>query len=224
MMRGASDMNKLRIMLAEDHSMVRSGIKMLIDRQSDMEVVAEAQDGVEAIEAWKKHRPEVIVVDLNMPGLGGIPAVEELRRMRCDAKILALTMYEDAAYLRQFLNAGGNGYVLKKAVADTLITAIRSVRDGKMYVSPSLAGGAFNDDFPPPRRGGKEFAPRKLSAREQEVLSLIALGNTGREIARRLHISEKTVETHRAHVGEKLNVRTRADLVRYAIEHGLLKG
>ncbi len=217
-------MNKLRIVLAEDHAIVRSGIKMLIDQQPDMEVVAEAQDGVEAIECWRKHQPDVMVMDLSMPGLGGIPAMEELRRLRCAAKMLALTMYEDVSYLRQFLNAGGSGYVLKKAVADTLISAIRSIASGKMYVSPALAGEAFNEDFHPDSHGRKNLVQKKLSEREQQVLGLIALGNTSREIARRLHISEKTVETHRAHISEKLNVKTRADLVRYAIEHDLMKG
>ncbi len=216
-------MKKIRIVLAEDHAMVRAGLKALVERQTDMEVVAEAEDGVAAIECWRKHRPEVMVLDLGMPGLGGIGAAEELRRMGADTRLLALTMYEDAAYLRQFLNAGGNGYVLKKAVADTLVNAIRSVCQGQMYVSPSLSGEVFNDGFDAGAISRKGLPQKSLSDRENEVLARIALGNTSREIARHLHISEKTVESHRAHILEKLHLRTRADLVRYAIEHGLMR-
>ncbi|MBI4025685.1 MAG: response regulator transcription factor [Verrucomicrobia bacterium] len=218
-------MGRIRIVLADDHAVVRSGLKFLIQAQPDMEVVGEAEDGVVAIECCRKMTPDVLVIDLSMPGLGGVAAVEELRHANLGVKSLALTMHEDAAYLRQFLNAGGTGYVLKKAAGDTLINAIRTVSRGGTYVPPTLAAAVLDEPVRTSRRSGNGGAAQaRLTDREQEVLALIALGNTNREIAGRLHISEKTVETHRAHILEKLNLKTRADLVRYAIEHGLMQG
>jgi two-component system, NarL family, response regulator NreC len=206
-------MNRIRVLIADDHSLVRSGLRALLDAQPDLEVVGEAEDGVVAVEKCRQLLPDVVLMDLTMPGRGGIPAIEELRQELPAIRVLVLTMHEDEAYARQVRLAGAAGYVLKKAVARELITAIRAVRAGKTHFNLAVA------DTPP--ASGAPLA--LLTDREREVVALIALGHTNSDIADKLHISEKTVETHRAHVFEKLALKTRADLVRFALEHGLLK-
>jgi len=205
--------NRIRVLIADDHSLVRSGLRALLDAQPDLEVVGEAEDGVVVIERCRRLLPDVVLMDLTMPGRGGIPAIEELRQELPATKVLVLTMHDDEAYARQARLAGAAGYVLKKAVARELIAAIRAVHAGKTHFNLAAA------DTPPASGAPLEL----LTQRECEVVGLIALGHTSTEIAAKLHISEKTVETHRAHVFEKLNVKTRADLVRFALEHNLLK-
>lgn len=208
---------KIRVLIADDHGLVRSGLRALLEAHSDMEVAGEAEDGVAVVERCRQLRPDVVLLDLTMPGCGGVPAAEELRQVCPETKVLVLTMHEDEGYARLARNAGAAGYVLKRALATELIKAIRAVHRGDTYVTPALAA-AFHDATPHP---GKP--PAALSDRECEVVTLIALGHTNAEIAGKLHISEKTVETHRAHIFEKLSLETRADLVRFALEHGLLK-
>lgn len=206
-------MNRARILIADDHALVRSGLRALREGQADLQVVGEAEDGVAAVERCRKLEPDVVVMDLAMPGRGGIKATEDIRRECPRARVVVLTMHDDEAYLRMARLAGAAGFVLKKSLATELIRAIRAIHAGKTYFP-------LNNEVMP-LKGAR--APLDLiSEREREVLALIALGYTTPEIAARLSISEKTVETHRAHIGEKLGLRTRADLVRFALEHGLL--
>jgi two-component system response regulator NreC len=208
-------MSRIRVLIADDHALVRSGLRALLTGQRDLEVVGEADDGVVVVEQCRRLVPDIVLMDLTMPGRGGIPAIEDLRREVPATKVLVLTMHEDAAYCRQARLAGASGYVLKKALATELIQALRDVRAGKTH---------FPADGSEPV-GRPVIAPLELiTEREREVVSLIALGHTNYEIAGKLHISEKTVETHRAHIFEKLDLKTRADLVRFALEHGLMPG
>jgi two-component system response regulator NreC len=207
-------MSRVRILIADDHALVRSGLRALIEAQPDMEVVGEAEDGVVALVRCRKLCPDVVVMDLTMPGRGGIGATEDIRRECPDTKVVVLTMHDDEAYVRIARLAGAAGFVLKKALATELIRAIRAAHAGRSHFSTTGPAAVA-------RTAG---APLDLiTDREREVLTLIALGHTNTEIAGKLHISEKTVETHRAHIVEKLSLRTRADLVRFALEHGLLK-
>lgn len=207
-------MSCMRVLIADDHALVRSGLRALLEARPDIEVVGEAEDGVTVCEQCRKLTPDVVVMDLTMPGRGGIKATEEIRQVFPAIKVVVLTMHDDEAYLRMARLAGAAGFVLKKSLATELIRAILTVH----------AGGTFfpSDELPPPAKAGR--SPLEMvTGREQEVLTLIALGYTTNEIAGKLSISEKTVETHRAHIIEKLSLRTRADLVRFALEHGLLR-
>lgn len=208
---------KIRVLIADDHTLVRAGLRALLDTQADIEVTGEAEDGVTVIEICSRQRPDVVLLDLTMPGRGGILAAEELRHTCPESKVLVLTMHEDAAYARLARNAGAAGYVLKRALATDLIDAIHAVHRGGTYVTPALADAFHEDRWPLRQR-----IAAALSDREREVVTLIALGHTNAEIAGKLFISEKTVETHRAHIFEKLGLQTRADLVLFAMEHGLL--
>lgn len=207
-------MSRVRILIADDHTLVRSGLRALLDGQSDLEVVGEAEDGVVVVEQCRRLKPDVVVMDLKMPGRGGISATEDLRVECPEVKVIVLTMHDDDAYVRMARLAGASGFVLKKSLATELIRAIREVHAGKMHFPTT--------ELPPMNKRG--VGPLDLiTDREREVLTLIALGHTTPEIADKLHISAKTVETHRAHISEKLALHTRADLVRFALEHGLLK-
>jgi two-component system response regulator NreC len=207
-------MNRIRVLIADDHALVRSGLRALLEAQPDFNVVGEAEDGAVVAERCRKFAPHVVVMDLAMPGRGGIKATEDVRRECPDVKVVVLTMHDDEAYVRLARLAGAAGFVLKKSLATELIKAIHTVQNGKTYF-PAM-------DLPPPRRPGRS-ALEIISEREQEILGLIALGHTTTEIAAKLHISDKTVETHRAHIMEKLGLQSRADLVRFALDHGLLK-
>jgi len=207
-------MMKTRVLLADDHALVRSGLRALLEAEPDIEVVGEADDGVSVVEASRKLRPDVVLMDLAMPGRGGISATEDLRAECPETRVVILTMHDDEAYVRLAQLAGAAGFVLKKSLATELILAIREVRSGQKHF-PAV------EAVPAPHSAG-QTALALISDREREVLTLIALGHTTSEIARKLHISDKTVETHRAHISDKLGLRTRADLVRFALEHRLL--
>lgn len=216
-------MSKIKVLLADDHAILRAGLKMLLNAESDMEVVAEAEDGAAAIEKTRELKPDVVLMDITMPGLNGLHATREIIRAHPDVKVLVLTMHEDETYLRQFLRAGASGYVVKKAVDTELISAIRAVYREDMYIYHSLAKEMVEDylDSPvKPERQTNQSSP--LSKREKEVLTLIAQGYTNKQTAQKLHISVKTVETHRARIMKKLQLRNRAELVRYAIAEGFL--
>jgi two-component system response regulator NreC len=207
-------MSRIRILIADDHALVRSGLRALLAAYPDLEVVAEAADGVMAGELCRTLAPDVVVMDLAMPGRGGINATEDIRRDSPATRVVVLTMHDDEAYVRMARLAGASGFVLKKSLATELIGAIRTVHAGKLHFPTT--------DLPRPFQA--ERSPLDLlSPREREVLTLIALGHTTLEIGGTLHISDKTVETHRAHIVEKLDLHTRADLVRFALDHGLLK-
>src|SRR4051812_8654218 len=214
---------KLRVLLADDHNVVRAGLRALIDAQPDMEVVGEAADGAAACRQGMDLGPDVVVMDVSMPALGGAPATARIKRDRPEVRVLALTVHEDRSYLQQLLQAGASGYLLKRAAADELIHAIRAVARGGTYLDPGLTGkvlgGLVGRDLQPGSPAGA--AP---SDREEEVLRLIARGHTNREIAARLDVSVKTVETHKARAMEKLGLDSRAAIVAYAIQAGWMSG
>jgi len=207
-------MKPIRVLIADDHALVRSGLRALLVAQADFEVVGEAEDGAVALERCRKLEPDVVVMDLTMPGRGGINATEDIRHECPCTKVVVLTMHDDEAYLSMARLAGAAGYVFKRSLATELIQAVRAVHAGRTYF-PS-AGTTSRNKNP-------KSALAIISEREREVLTLIAHGYTTSEIADKLHIGEKTVETHRAHISEKLGLRTRAELVRFALDHGLLK-
>lgn len=207
-------MNCIRVLIADDHALVRSGLKALLEAQPGFAVVGEAENGAVVAERCRKLAPDVVVMDLAMPGRGGIKATEDVRRECPATKVVVLTMHDDEAYVRLARLAGAAGFVLKKSLATELIKAIQAAHAGKTFFPTA--------DLPPPGSPGQS-ALDLISEREQEILGLIALGHTSAEIAVKLHISDKTVETHRAHIFEKLGLQSRADLVRFALDHGLLK-
>lgn len=215
-------MSKLRVFLADDHPVVRGGLKGLIDAQADMEVVGEAADGASAVRGVLDLRPDVAVMDVSMPGVGGAEATARLRAESPAVKVLALTAHEDRGYLQLLLKAGASGYVLKRAAADDLVRAIRRVAAGDTYIDPSVAGQLL----PAPGRARADVpkAGADLSDREEEVLRLIAQGHPVKQIAAQLDVGIRTVETYKARAMEKLGFKTRADVVRYAAQRGWLAG
>jgi DNA-binding NarL/FixJ family response regulator len=216
-------MTDLRVFLADDHVVVREGLKALITAASGMAVVGEAADGLAACELVAVLRPDVVVMDVSMPGLTGAQATERLRRECPAVKVLALTVHEDKGYLRQLLAAGAAGYVLKRAAAEELVRAIRVVAAGGVYLDPSLAGKVVGGFVRPPAAGGPASGG-ELSDREADVVRLTAAGYGAKEIATRLDLSPKTVETYKARAMEKLGLESRADVVRYAVQRGWLNG
>ena len=207
-------MKKIRLLLADDHAILRAGLKMLLDAQPDMLVVAEASDGEEAVRRALATRPDVAVIDLTMPGLSGVETLQRLRRELPSARLLVLTMHDDPGYARVTQAAGAAGHVIKDSESSELLAAIRAVHRGRTFVVGTAARAGQRESLGP--------APA-LSPRERQVLELLARGHTNREIAGRLFLSVKTVETHRARLSDKLGLHRRADLVRLALELGLLR-
>jgi DNA-binding NarL/FixJ family response regulator len=201
--------------LADDHAVVRAGLRMLLEAQPDLEVVAEASSGEEALEAAQRTQPHIAVVDLSMPEVNGVETIRRLRESAPQARIVVLTMHDDAGSVRAAFAAGAAAYVVKKAADRDLILAIRAVTAGRSYLAVDLAAELEGSGHALP--GGPT-----LSAREEQVLELLAMGHTNREIAERLRIGVKSVETYRARLREKLGARSRADLVRVAIELGIV--
>jgi two-component system response regulator NreC len=210
-----TDARPLRIAIADDHAVVRTGLHMLLDDEAGFEVVAEAADIDAAKRAVRGHKPDVLVLDLNMPGPPSLPAIPELAAIAPEMSIVVLTMQDEPAFAREALANGARGYVLKHAAGSELIEAIRTAMDGGTYLNPALGARLATES----ERNG---LPGGLSAREVEVLRLIALGHTNAEIAERLYLSVRTIETHRAHIQRKLGLSSRAELVRYALDHDLL--
>ena len=216
-------MPPIKVLIADDHAILRAGLKLLINAQTDMEVVAEAPDGTHAVRAARHTRPHVALMDLTMPGSSGMRALEEIIRYCPETRVIVLTMHDDPAYLRSVLAAGACGYVLKRAVDTELLAAIRAVHRGGVFVDPSLAHVFVQDAL---NKANKPSQPARslslLSERELQVLGLIAQGYGNRDIARRIVVSVKTVETYRSRIAEKLGFRSRSDIVRFALEMGLL--
>lgn len=208
------------ILLADDHVVLRSGLRLLLETQPDFRVVGEAGSGLETLDLAEKLQPDLILLDLSLPQLGGLEALPLLRKAAPETRILILTMHEDVHYLRAALKNGAMGYVLKKAADAELISAIRAVLRGEVYVHPSLTRALLEDMLPP--ADTPVDAWERLSEREQEVLRLVALGYTSAEIAAQLNLSPKTIETYRARGMEKLGLPNRAALVRYALRKGLI--
>ncbi len=218
-------MTKTRILLADDHAVLRAGLRLLIEAQADMACVGEAGDGVELLAQVERLQPDLVLLDLSMPRLGGLAALPEIRRKAPDARILVLTMHADDEYLRQSLKGGAAGYVLKQAADQELLLAIRAVMRGEVYIHPAMTRGLLADLVD---RGRDAAAAAReedaLSEREAEVIKQVARGYTNQEIADRLGLSVKTVETYRARAMEKLGLANRAALVRYALARGWLEG
>lgn len=213
--------SKIRVLIADDHAIVRAGLRMLIDAQADMMVIGEARDGNDAIQSTRTTSPDIVILDVTMPGRGGLHAIGDILKYKPDTRVLLLTMHEEVAYLRTALAAGASGYVLKKSVDSDLLSAIRAVYKGRTYVDSELASELIQHALP--QRGGSAGELSKLlSERELQVLKLVAEGFSSREIAQQIFISVKTVETYRGRFAEKLGLTSRADIVRYALETGLL--
>lgn len=212
-----------RILLADDHAVLRSGLRLLLTSTSEYEIVGEASSGMETLELAEQLQPDLILLDLSMPSLGGLDALPALRKLVPSTRILILTMHDDPQYLRQALKHGASGYVLKKAADAELLSAMRAVLRGEVYVHPSMTRVLLEDMLPESQSRNNEDAWKSLSDREQEVLTMVALGHTSAEIAEQLKLSAKTVETYRARGMEKLGLRTRAALVKLALQEGLIK-
>lgn len=205
---------RLRVVLADDHTVVRSGLRLVLELEPDLEVVAEAGDVAGALTALSVHMPDVLILDLNMPGERSLPAIPRFLEVSPSTRVVVLTMQGDPAFAREALRAGALGYVAKDAADAELVQAIRMAIAGRTYLSPEIGARIAAEQEPP--------ADDALTERERDVLRLIALGHTNPEIAARLHLSVRTVESHRARIQRKLGRSTRAELVRYALEHGLM--
>ena len=212
-------MAKIRVLLADDHEIVRHGLKLLINRQSDMEVVGEAGDGRVALERTSALKPHVVVVDVSMPDMNGLAATKAIRESAPATAIVALTRYGDDAYVQELLNAGALGYVLKQSPSAELVDAVRAAAAGRRYLDRSLAARVAGSML----RGHRGPAPALITDRETEVLRLMALGHSNKEIAATLDLSVKTVEVHKANAMRKLGLAGRTDVVRYALLQGWLR-
>lgn len=210
----------ISVLLADDHSIVRAGIKLLIDSQPDMTVCCEAVDGEEAVHKALTKNPDVVVMDLNMPKINGLIATKQINEENANIKIIALTMYDDQEYIFRVLQAGASGYLLKSHHENDLIEAIRTVYRGEAYLYPNAIKLVLQDYMK--RAKNYNESMQQLTGREQEVLSYLAKGYTNREVAEKLYVSIKTIESHRAKIMEKLNLQTRHELVKYAIKNGFL--
>jgi len=209
-------MNRYRIVLADDHSLFRQGLKAVLEGTEEFKVVGEAGDGLELVDLLNQVNPHLVILDISMPNLRGIETIPEIKKKHPEVKILVVTMHNDKEYLYQAISQGADGYFLKKDAGTELFSAIEKIRKGKVYVSPSLSGD-LTDYWEGIREGVKKGI---LTNREREVLTQIAAGKSNKEIADMLYISVHTVERHRANLMEKLNFKKTADLVKYAIEKG----
>ena len=208
----------IRLLIVDDHQLVRSGLRRLLESEEDLAVEDEAGTAYDAVRLARLHKPDVILLDVVMPGGSGLDAIPEIRDAAPNARILTLSMQDDPSYVRQAFAAGASGYVLKEAADDELLAAVREVAEGGRYVDPQLGARLAAADA----AAAAEAADDPLTDREREVLRLLALGHTNQEIAQMLYLSVRTAETHRARIMQKLRLTTRAELVRYAIDHGLL--
>lgn len=209
----------IRVLVVDDHAVVRSGLRRVLDAERDIETVAEAETAERAVFEAIQHKPDVVLMDVVMPGKSGIDIIPALQQDAPQAKVLVLSMQDDPRYVREAFAAGASGYVLKEAADTEVVEAVRAVAAGERYVHPALGARLVQADAEERRRAEDD----PLSEREREVLRLLALGHTNQEIAQMLYISVRTAETHRAHIMQKLRLSSRSGLVRYALERGLLK-
>ncbi len=216
-------MSKIKLLLADDHAVVRSGLRMLLEAQPDMEIVAEAENGRETIDKVLAFQPDIVLMDIEMPGMNGIEATRKIKEESPETAVLALTMYEDDQYFFEMLKAGAAGYIPKRAAPDALVNAIRTVKKGEVFLYPSMAAYLVEDYLQ------RDEAPEEdeadvvdLTTREREVLVLIAEGLSNGEISEKLVISIKTVDRHRENIMRKLNIHNRIDLVKFALKKGMI--
>jgi DNA-binding NarL/FixJ family response regulator len=210
----------IRVLLVEDHVILREGIRKLVEAQQDMQVVAEASDGHAAVALAAQHAPQVVVMDISMPDLNGVEATRQIVEQRPGVKVVALTMHSNHSFIAEMLKAGASAYLLKKSPGAELVTAIRTVLKGQIYLSPDITGSVVGDYVRHvPKSHTAQFAT--LSPREREVLQLVAEGKTTKEIATRLHVSVKTIEAYRSKIMEKLQIHTIAGLTKFAIAEGI---
>lgn len=220
-------MTPIRVLMADDHAVLRAGLRALLEAEDDIEVIAEAEDGRECLEQVLELVPDVVLMDINMPRCNGLTALEQIRDKAPGTRVLVLTMHDDAGYLRQVLSCGGAGFILKQAAGDELLTAIRTVHEGGVFLHPRHARLLVDDQPPGGAKTGaelddKERRFRSLSEREAEVFRLVALGHRNSDIAEMMFLSVKTIETYKARLMKKLGIDTRAALVRLALEMGVL--
>ncbi len=212
----------IRVMLADDHHLVREGIRSLLDKAIDMEVVGEAEDGQDALDQITTLRPDVLVLDVAMPRLNGIQVVEQVRNLNLPTRIIMLSMYDDDTLVRRALRQGASGYLLKRSITEELLLAIRAAHRNESYLSPGVSAGVLQDVINPRNRGDNVDMYDRLSPRERQVLQLLSEGHTNASIAEHLVLSVKTVEKHRANLMLKLGVSDLASLIRVSIKHGLI--
>lgn len=215
-------MTRIRVLIADDHTILRDGIRLLLQSQPDIEVVDEAADGREAIDKAEDLKPDVVLMDIGMPGVNGLEATRHIKKNDPTTHVVVLTMYDTEEYILQILSAGASGYVLKRAASSELVSAIRAVHQGGSYLHPTITKKVIKDYL---RRVSEDTGKRDmdgLTDRESQVLKLIVGGNTNQSIAEQLCLSVKTVQTHRAHIMEKLGLHDRTELVKYAIRKGLV--
>jgi len=214
-------MRKLRILLADDHETVREGLKVILNAQPDMEVIAEAADGRSAMAHADELRPDIVIMDVSMPGAGGLEATRALRASKPQTKVLMLTRHRDDGYVQELLRAGASGYVLKQSRAEEVLLAIRAVANDGTYIDPAVAGQLVHEVAR--RTAGADGPAVSLTSREEEVLRAVAWGYSNKEIAAKLDVSVKTVETHKTNALQKLGLRNRVDVVRFALFKGWLR-
>jgi len=214
-------MRKIKVVVADDHTILRQGIKALLDNQEGIEVVGEAKDGREAIKTIEELLPDVILMDIAMPGLNGLEATRRIKKKFPKTKVVVLTMHANEEYIFQILNAGADGYLVKETAFQDLISAINAVHKGEAFMSPSISKKVMTD-YIQRAQGEEKVGFDTLTTREREILQLVAEGNSNKKIAEALFISPKTVETHRAHIMDKLNIHDRAGLIKYAIRKGMI--
>jgi DNA-binding NarL/FixJ family response regulator len=215
--------SKIRVVIADDHALVREGISALLKMSEDIEVVAEASDGLEAIERVARFQPNVVLMDIAMPRLGGLEATVEIKKLHPDVKILVLTQYDDKEYISRFLKAGVSGYLLKKAVVSDLVSAVRAVNKGEFYLFSSIASEVVAGYLGQGEKPADEDPYEKLTDREKQVLKLLAEGHRRKEMARLLDISVKTVIAHQTNLSEKLGIHSLAGLIKFAVQRGIVK-
>ena len=214
----------IRVLVVDDHALVRSGLRRLLDAEADITVENEAGSGEEAVRMARMDKPDVVLLDITMPGRSGLEVAGEIKRAAPKAAILVLSMHDDSTYVREAFAQGATGYLLKEAADEDLLTAVREVAAGHEYLHPMLGARLAIAESPADIQAAKLAAANPLSERETEVLGLLAAGHTNQQIAKTLFISVRTAETHRAHIMQKLHLTTRAELVHYALQHGLLNG
>ncbi len=216
-------MDKIRVLLADDHTLFREGIKLLLENTEEVEVIGQAADGNEAVEKARLLQPDVVIMDITMPHLNGLEATRSIRREMPEVQVLILTMHGSDDYFFQTLQAGANGFVLKEAAGIDLQVAVKAVHQGGVFIYPSIAKGLARDFLERAISGEEQASYAALTSREKEILGLVGDGLTNQEIAERFSLTVNTVQTHRSHIMDKLNLHSRAELMKYAIRLGHLR-